>query len=177
MIFCMYRRFLRQKLGKPFFSGANPARQQRGVDTVQYISIELLDPNIHCVNTVWWKQLMALFMREGVPFEIRCWREETAAIKQALALGTLSEVQSTDYEVSVTGILTRSTIHQILRIPKPADANQMTPFFTINLDGLVQCGHYGTELYLIHPTDAVLQKLRAIFAPIQSYFVFGTFDS
>lgn len=140
------------------------------------LSLELIDYSLHAINTSWWKALMSLFLKPGTPFEIRCWREETDVIETAASFGTISNAQSTEFEVSVTGVLTNSTIHQILSEPKPDSEEQMTRFFTIHVGNSVWCEHYGTEIYIDAPTDAVYEQLRTILEPIRDYFVFGEYD-
>ncbi len=78
------------------------------------VNFEIIDYKIHNINTTWWKQVMARFLQAGQPFEIRCWREEPEIIAQAARLGSLCDAQCTDYEVSITGILTDATIQEIL---------------------------------------------------------------
>ena len=140
---------------------------------MKYMTIELINYKIHKVNTSWWKQLMALFLKTGVPFEIRCWREETDILEKACTFGTLSEEKSTAYEVSVTGILTSSIIHQILSDPKPDHDEQMCRYFTINVGEQFCSAHYGKEIYIVNPTDHICHQIQAQFASIKDYFVFG----
>lgn len=138
--------------------------------------LELIDYNIHEINTTWWKQIMALFLKSGVPFEIRCWREETEILEKALRFGRISLEQSTRYERSVKGILTDQMIHMLLEQPKPEDDEQMTEFFTINIGSNFCSAHYGLELYMDDLSDTQIQQIHKIITPIQSYFSYEILD-
>ena len=53
---------------------------------MQNFQIQLLD---HSIDSRWWKKLIALFLEEGHPFEIRCWNEELEEIAMAAAFSDL----------------------------------------------------------------------------------------
>ena len=98
----------------------------------------------------WWRQLMGHFARPGDPFEIRCWREETAEIAEASRYGIAA---AEGYEVSVKGIVTKELLNSWLT-GEPRDRsvyNKMTAFFTIHVEN-DRCDlwseHYGTEMTL-----------------------------
>lgn len=139
------------------------------------ISIELIDSNIHHVNTLWWHQLMSLFLKPGQAFEIRCWREEREIVAKASAYGALSEDDCTEFEVSIKGTLQSPVINEIVRAHKPQEEDQMTEFFTIHVEGVVSCGHYGKEIVVFDPSEEVRRQLSAILTPIQKYFIFGEY--
>lgn len=143
---------------------------------MKQINFEISDYNIHDINTTWWKQIMTLFLREGERFEIRCWREEPEIIAQASGLGILCESQCTDYEVSITGILTDKIIQEILSQPKPEDDDQMTKFFTINIGKNFSSAHYGTEIYIANLTDADVERIHAIISPVKDYLIWWVHD-
>ena len=133
------------------------------------IFLELTDYSIRAVNSSWWRQIMALFLKPGAPFEIRCWREETELIRQALAFGSLSQDRSTDYEVSVTGVLTDPMISALLNAGPPAGAEQMVRFFTIS-SGHIWSAHYGTQLVISGASEAELRSVEAVLSPLKEYF-------
>ena len=139
------------------------------------ISIELTDDEIDEVNTDWWRQIMSLFMKPGRAFEIRHWREENELVEKASAYGTVSEAASTDFEVSIKGTLTSSVIHEILNTVPSHQAHQMTSFFTINVVDTVSSSHYGTEMYIFHPSEEICRQLSEILEPVKEYFTFGEY--
>lgn len=139
------------------------------------ISIELTDYNIHEVNTLWWKQLMSLFLKSGREFEIRHWREEKEIVEKASAYGTISDADSTDFEVSIKGTLTSSAANEILNAVSLQQDNQMTKFFTINVIDAVSSSHYGKEVYVFHPSEEICRQLSTILTPIKEYFTFGEY--
>ena len=93
------------------------------------IAIELTDYRIHEVNTHWWKQILSLFLKPGRSFEIRHWRAEKEIVEKACAYGTISERDSTDFEVSIKGMLTDAIIQEILHADASCPDEQMTEFF------------------------------------------------
>ena len=135
-------------------------------------SIELMDHDLHQLNRVWWKQLMSLFFKPGRAFEIRCWREKQEAIAKALTFGTLSERDGTDYEVSVKGTLDGAAIHELLEAEQATEDDRMTAFFTIRLEGVLSCEHYGTEIYLFDLSEELQQQVRTILEPVKGNFSF-----
>ncbi len=137
------------------------------------ISIELTDYDIHEVNTLWWKQLMSLFLKSGREFEIRHWREEKEIVEKASAYGTISDADSTDFEVSIKGTLTSAVVNEILNTVPSHQDNQMTEFFTINVIDTVSSSHYGKEVYVFNPSEEICRQLSTILAPIKEYFTFG----
>ncbi len=144
-------------------------------DSVKTISIELTDYNLHTVNTLWWKQLMSLFLQPGRAFEIRCWREEKEITAKASSYGMRSEDDCTDFEVSIKGTLTSPVIQDILSTNQPTEEDRMTEFFTIQVEGLLSSSHYGKEIYIFDPSEEVQRQLSAILTPIQQFFVFGEY--
>ena len=116
------------------------------------ISLQMIDRNI---SSFWWKELVKYFVHEGDVLEIRCWKEESAEIQQAISYGNLTE---DNYEVSIKGIVTKELILELLS-ENPTDKsiyNKMTKYFTINVvrDQRTFCSaHYGTEIYLVGVSD------------------------
>ena len=141
------------------------------------ISIELMDDHLPAEYADWWQQVMALFLKPGMAFEIRHWRDEPAIIQEAAALGRCSPKDSTAYEVSVKGVLDRTVIQTILAAQAPQEKERMTKFFTIRVEGVLSCEHYGAELYFFDPSDEVCRQLSAILAPIRQNFTFGEYRS
>lgn len=104
----------------------------------------------HSVSSEWWRALVRHFVRAGDELEIRCWKEETAEIRQASFYGTSSPDRN---EVSVKGTVTAGLLAELLS-EEPVDKsvyNKMTKYFTISVKN-ERCNfcseHYGTELYL-----------------------------
>lgn len=141
-------------------------------DSIKTISIELNDYNIGKVNPHWWGQIMSLFLKPGLEFEIRHWREENEVVEKAFAYGTVSEIDSTDFEVSIKGTLTNSTINKILNNALCLD-NHMTEFFTINVIGVVSSSHYGREIYIFNPSNEICNQIYTLLEPIKQYFNLG----
>lgn len=139
------------------------------------IAIELTDYRIHEVNTHWWKQILSLFLKPGRAFEIRHWRAEKDIVEKACAYGTISERDSTDFEVSIKGVLTDAIIQEILHADASCPDEQITEFFTINVAGEISSSHYGRELYVSHPTKEVCDQLSAILTPVQEYFTISEY--
>ena len=134
------------------------------------ISVEWIDDP---VDNQCWKQVMQLFLKPGRAFEIRCWKEEQEIVKEILRYGLLSVPDCTEYEVSVRGSLTDPIIQNLLHAKNKVD--QMTPFFTINIENRVSSSHYGKEIYFFDPTPEILDQLHEILEPIQDDFSFGEY--
>ena len=137
---------------------------------MKIISIELTDYTIPYSNPSWWQRLLELFLNPGMDFEIRCWREETAAIEAASQYGTISLEDCTDYEVSIKGTVTESMIEMLLKQPDSSDPEILTPFFTINLGQVFSSSHYGKESYFERPDQKIVLQLHEIFDPLKDYF-------
>ena len=101
------------------------------------------------VSSDWWRGSLRHFLETGNEFEICCWKEETAVVRQASLYG--KAVEST-WEISVKGVVTAKLLAELLT-EEPADKgvyNKMTKYFTINIkNGLHEftSAHYGTEIY------------------------------
>ena len=102
------------------------------------------------VSSFWWKELVKRFVQAGDALEIRCWREETAEIRQASLYGSPTEDHC---EVSVKGVVSEQLLAELLA-EAPVDKsiyNKMTKYFTINAEHGQRrfcSAHYGTEMYL-----------------------------
>ena len=94
------------------------------------ISLQMIDCHI---SSHWWQELVKYFVHVGNSLEIRCGKEESEEIQQALQYGNLTE--------------------------NPQDKsiyNKMTKYFTINVDSGQRrfcSAHYGTEIYLMGVSD------------------------
>ena len=139
---------------------------------MKIVSIELTDDTLCESDRLWWKHLMSLFLKPGRQFEIRHWREESEIIEKAERLGMISDRDSTDFEVSVKGILTSSVIDEILNPDFCLQNDQMTQFFSINITDNLSCSHYGKELYVFDPSEEICRQLFLILEPIKEYFTF-----
>ena len=139
---------------------------------MKLISIECIDESVRFADPFWWRRLMYLLLQEGDAFEIRCWREETEALRKALLYGQLSEKDCTSFEYSVKGTWSKASIHTLLQTAPPSDNGRMTEFFTIT-SALFSSEHYGKEIFLFDPAEELLPKLTELFSPIRAYFSFG----
>ena len=139
------------------------------------ISLELIDYNIQKINENWWNQIMSLFLNPGQEFEIRHWKEDKETVNKASAYGMISEIDCTDFEVSVKGVLTTSTIDVILNSSPLNKDNLPTEFFTINVSNAISSSHYGKEVYIFNPTELKQKQLQKIIEPIEKYFTFAEY--
>ena len=137
---------------------------------MEIISVELTDYTIPNSSPSWWHRLLVLFLKPGMDFEVRCWREETAAIEAASRYGTISPKDSTEYEVSIKGTATESMIEMLLKQPDSRDPEILTPFFTINLGQVFSSSHYGKQNYFAKPDQRIVLQLHEIFDPLKDYF-------
>lgn len=125
------------------------------------ISLQMTDRK---VSSLWWKELVRYFVNNGDELEIRCWKEETAEVKQAVLYGSLTEE---NYEVSVNGRVTEQFVSELLQ-ENPQDKsiyNKMTKYFTINVktnQRLFCSAHYGTEIYITGADDADFAFVREV---------------
>ena len=112
------------------------------------VSLQMIDCRI---SSDWWKKLVKHFVKVGDSLEIRCWKEETAEIRQASVYGNPTDE---NYEVAIKDVVSEQFISELLS-ENPTDKsvyNKMTKYFTINTEreGIKFCSaHYGTEIYLI----------------------------
>ena len=102
------------------------------------------------VTSLWWREVVSHFVKEGDRFEIRCWKEETDEIGEASKYGCPTDDGN---EVSVKGIVSNNMIAELLS-DDPKDKsiyNKMTKHFTINVyseKAFFCSAHYGTEIYI-----------------------------
>ena len=105
------------------------------------------------------KKIMEHFVRVGDAFEIRCWREEVAEIREASLYGT---AVGDKYEVSIKGTITKELLEKLL-IEEPADKsiyNKMTKYFAIHVENDlcdIWSEHYGTEMIIDIIADADIE--------------------
>ena len=125
----------------------------------------------------WWRAIMGHFASVGDPFEIRCWREETAEIREASRCGTAAEEKN---EVSIRGTVTEELLEAWLT-EEPAEKsvyNKMTRYFTIHVAN-ARCDlwseHYGTELVIEIQTDADTGFFEQVMGQYPESFSIGEF--
>lgn len=141
------------------------------------IQLQMIDGTI---SSDWWKKLMAHFVRIHDEFEIRCWKEEEAEIRQAASYGTLHEEHN---EVSIQGTVGCALLNELLYAPEPADKdlyNKMTKYFTVNIHNDLcdlSSAHYGTELYISHVSSEDLKFFKNTLLPCWDSFSIGIDDS
>ena len=75
---------------------------------MRQFGVQMIDNSI---SSQWWKKIMEHFIRVGDTFEIRCWREETAEIREASLYGTAIDDK---YEVSIKGMVTKDMLEKLL---------------------------------------------------------------
>ena len=107
---------------------------------------------------------MEHFVRVGDAFEIRCWREEVAEIREASLYGT---AVGDKYEVSIKGTITKELLEKLL-IEEPADKsiyNKMTKYFAIHVENDlcdIWSEHYGTEMIIDIIADAEIEFFEQV---------------
>lgn len=110
----------------------------------------------------WWKSMVRSCAVFGEEFEIHCWNDEQAAIRDALRFGR--EVPSEWHGMRVIrGNITLDFLHFLLRLPKPEQAtgyHMMTPFFTIHFGQRLMSEHYGAEMILCDPPAGTAGEIR-----------------
>ncbi len=116
------------------------------------------------VSPRWWKELVRYFANVGDAVEIRCWKEETGEIKQAMKYG---EVVEDGNEVSVKGKVTPGLIAELSgEEPKERGIyNKMTKYFTVNIyhkSRIFSSEHYGTEIYLSGSENDISATIKAL---------------
>ena len=72
------------------------------------IRLQMIDSHI---SSHWWQELVKYFVNVGNSLEIRCWKEESEEIQQALQYGNLTEA---NYEVSIKGIVTKRIFNRTI---------------------------------------------------------------
>ena len=92
-----------------------------------------------------WAARMADVLLTATRFTVHCWHEETEAIAMACRHG---EIVPGDWAhgVYISGAVTdafRAMVLETLSV----EAEQLTPFFTIDLDNGVSTAHWGTEFH------------------------------
>lgn len=120
---------------------------------------------------------MKHFVGVGDPFEIRCWKEETAEIAEASRYGIAAEEKN---EVSIRGTVTEELLEAWLTEEPTYKSiyNKMTPYFTIHVEN-ARCDlwseHYGTELVLEIKTDADIEFFEQVMRQYPESFSIGEF--
>ena len=88
---------------------------------MKQFGVQMID---NTISSQWWKQIMKHFVRVGDKFEIRCWKEDVAEIREASLYGTAVDDK---YEVSIKGIVTTHRHFPCSTI----DGNAFEPFVTV----------------------------------------------
>lgn len=122
----------------------------------------------------WWKELFSLYLKEGEPFEIHCWKNEKEEIASARKYGSLEET-NWEYGEVIKGILTAEFIQGLLECKCTEDDvyEKLTPYFTLQVEGICS-EHYGTEIYIekIPKDRETFQRIldsTASFASVSDY--------
>ncbi|WP_313527640.1 hypothetical protein [Anaerotignum sp.] len=137
---------------------------------MSFIQVQMVDGFI---SSDWWKKVIKHFIRVNDKFEIRCWKDETSEINQALSYGSLLE---DDNEVSIKGNVNQELLNELLYSPEPIDKNlysKMTKYFTINIaNDLCELSseHYGTELYINNVSEEDTEFFKNIMLPYWDSF-------
>lgn len=128
---------------------------------MKQFGVQMID---HSISSQWWKKIMEHFVRVGDAFEIRCWREEVAEIREASLYGT---AVGDKYEVSIKGTITKELLEKLL-IEEPADKsiyNKMTKYFAIHVENDlcdIWSEHYGTEMIIDIIADADIEFFEQV---------------
>ena len=69
-----------------------------------------------------------------------------------------------------------AAIHALLNEAQPPEADRLTDFFTIRIEGVLSCEHYGTEIYLFDLPEELQQQVQSILEPVKGYFSFGAVE-
>ncbi len=139
---------------------------------MKQFGVQMLDNSI---SSQWWKKIMEHFVRVGDIFEIRCWREEVAEIREASLYGVAVEDK---YEVSVRGIVTEELLEKLLT-ENPTDKsiyNKMTKYFTIHVENDlcdIWSEHYGTEMVISIRADADIEFFEQVMRQYSENFSIG----
>lgn len=99
-------------------------------DRMKRFGVQMID---HSISSQWWKEIMKHFVRVGDVFEIRCWKEEGAEIREASRYGAAVDEK---YEVSIKGIMTKELLEDLLteKTEDKSIYNKMTKYFTIHVE-------------------------------------------
>lgn len=117
------------------------------------------------------KKLVKHFVHAGNELEIRCWKEETAEIKQASRYGKPLE---DGLEISIKGMVTDALLTELLAellAEAPVDKEayeKITKYFSIRAKRETfefSSEHYGTELYIIGISNEDFSFFSQIIAP------------
>jgi len=118
----------------------------------------------------WWNELIRVCAVIGEMFEIHCWSDESAEIRQALRYGEKS-AGAWHGGITIRGRITKEFISFLTEAPKPEDTqiyNKMTPFFTIILGDRLHSEHYGTEMIISKAVRENLSEVEQILKQIES---------
>ena len=136
--------------------------------------VQMID---HSISSQWWKKIMEHFIRVGDTFEIRCWREETAEIREASLYGTAIDDKC---EVSIKGMITKEMLEKLLT-EEPTDRsmyNKMTKYFTIHVANTlcdIWSEHYGTEMIIDIIADTDIEFFEQVMGQYPEEFSVGMF--
>ena len=136
--------------------------------------VQMIDNSI---SSQWWKKVMEHFVRVGDPFEIRCWKEEVAEIKEASLYGVAAD---DNYEVSIEGVVTDNLLQKLLteELLDKSIYNKMTKYFTIHVKNDlcdIWSEHYGTEMVIEIAYDTDIDFFEQIMEQYPGCFSIGTF--
>lgn len=139
---------------------------------MKQFGVQMIDKSI---SSQWWKKIMEHFVRVGDTFEIRCWREEVAQIREASLYGVAVEDK---FEVSVKGIVTEELLEKLLT-ENPTDKsiyNKMTKYFTIHVENDlcdIWSEHYGTEMVINIMADTDIEFFEQVMRQYPESFSIG----
>ena len=132
------------------------------------MSITLSTCNIK-MNNDWWNQIFTLVAGRCSSFRVHCWNDEISEISRIKQFGNVLNT-SWEHGVIIEGQISDSFIDSITSLyvaTQRNGCNMMTPFFTIELDGVFSSSHYGTEVFIeninlvtMHDIDNILLSLK-----------------
>lgn len=130
-------------------------------------------------DNAWWRSLIQEFAQLDSPFEIRCFREQTAEITEALRYGMIQDSDNGG-EVTIKGQVTEAFLSHLIHTEKPCETdihNKMTKFFMLNLGHTFCSSHYGTEIGIFNLSKSKVQAFERIILPVRSSFSILVYDS
>lgn len=122
------------------------------------------------INDDWWKDVISIFIKPGMDFEIRVFNGDKEIISKALKYGDIDDESSSLWETSIRGEVTEEFTSDLLSYEK-SDPRVWTEFFTIFLgDRNFQSSHNGNGIYIKTMTEEEGRRLLEILEPIKQCF-------
>ena len=140
-----------------------------------HIHIQMIDPE---GDHRWWRELAIAFIHVGDAFEIRCFKQDTEAIRLALSYGKQDDDVQSDYEVSIKGMVTKGMLKDVLSF-EPCEVHgftRLTPHFTLVV-GRLSSEHHGMEVHLSGLSPQEVERVESIMEPVGDRVSILTYES